>query len=266
MNLCEAQIPPTSTVPSHSFPGVLKLSNYHPEAVTIRRRSSYRRLSFRCYLQRWPYAGKTISGWLSRWMCLPHLSSMWVDVEIRWKTRSSKQNEEWTANGVSKFRRSPAQHWECAESGNDTDSAINETTAPEKNIRRGWQSAPIPLAWTQQNNPQSTKTVMREHTIHRQTFVTPARFERAAYSLEGCCSIQLSYGVFKTAWKQAFSFAHLRDRSESGWHRLLFGNFYVLLPSIRFFSSYTTVTLRTEYKPPNNKSQQLMSRNTTTHH
>ena len=25
--------------------------------------------------------------------------------------------------------------------------------------------------------------------------VTPARFERAAYSLEGCCSIQLSYGV-----------------------------------------------------------------------
>ncbi len=27
--------------------------------------------------------------------------------------------------------------------------------------------------------------------------VTPARFERATYSLEGCCSIQLSYGVGK---------------------------------------------------------------------
>ncbi len=27
------------------------------------------------------------------------------------------------------------------------------------------------------------------------SLVTPARFERATYSLEGCCSIQLSYGV-----------------------------------------------------------------------
>ncbi len=26
-------------------------------------------------------------------------------------------------------------------------------------------------------------------------FVIPARFERATHSLEGCCSIQLSYGT-----------------------------------------------------------------------
>jgi hypothetical protein len=29
--------------------------------------------------------------------------------------------------------------------------------------------------------------------------VIPARFERATHSLEGCCSIQLSYGTKKTA-------------------------------------------------------------------
>jgi hypothetical protein len=28
-----------------------------------------------------------------------------------------------------------------------------------------------------------------------QAFVIPARFERATHSLEGCCSIQLSYGT-----------------------------------------------------------------------
>ena len=27
------------------------------------------------------------------------------------------------------------------------------------------------------------------------SFVIPARFERATHSLEGCCSIQLSYGT-----------------------------------------------------------------------
>ena len=27
--------------------------------------------------------------------------------------------------------------------------------------------------------------------------VTPMRFERMTYSLEGCCSIQLSYGIKK---------------------------------------------------------------------
>ena len=29
----------------------------------------------------------------------------------------------------------------------------------------------------------------------RRDFVIPARFERATHSLEGCCSIQLSYGT-----------------------------------------------------------------------
>jgi hypothetical protein len=35
--------------------------------------------------------------------------------------------------------------------------------------------------------------------------VTPARFERAAYSLEGYCSIQLSYGVKKGPSEQGFN-------------------------------------------------------------
>ena len=46
----------------------------------------------------------------------------------------------------------------------------------------------------------------RRMRLRRRTlaYVTPARFERAAYSLEGCCSIQLSYGVFEISSFSAF--------------------------------------------------------------
>jgi hypothetical protein len=39
------------------------------------------------------------------------------------------------------------------------------------------------------------------------TLVIPARLERATHSLEGCCSIQLSYGTMPAAKIQLFIFA-----------------------------------------------------------
>jgi hypothetical protein len=51
-----------------------------------------------------------------------------------------------------------------------------------------------------QRLPLAIATDLESKIINRKSdienaLVTPARFERAAYSLEGCCSIQLSYGV-----------------------------------------------------------------------
>ena len=37
-------------------------------------------------------------------------------------------------------------------------------------------------------------------------FVIPARFERATHSLEGCCSIQLSYGTILKLWGKSNGF------------------------------------------------------------
>ena len=38
-------------------------------------------------------------------------------------------------------------------------------------------------------------------------FVIPARLERATHSLEGCCSIQLSYGTGKKAAANIITFS-----------------------------------------------------------
>ena len=45
--------------------------------------------------------------------------------------------------------------------------------------------------------------VLRDHKKppERRFFVIPARFERATHSLEGCCSVQLSYGTLFSGCK-----------------------------------------------------------------
>ncbi len=43
-----------------------------------------------------------------------------------------------------------------------------------------------------------TKKAVNQFIINRlTTFVIPTRFERVTHSLEGCCSIQLSYGTIE---------------------------------------------------------------------
>jgi hypothetical protein len=45
--------------------------------------------------------------------------------------------------------------------------------------------------------------------------VIPARLERATHSLEGCCSIQLSYGTFFRLQKYIF-FQFLQPEDQNG--------------------------------------------------
>jgi hypothetical protein len=47
--------------------------------------------------------------------------------------------------------------------------------------------------------------VPRDHkktSLKGGSFVIPARFERATHSLEGCCSVQLSYGTDKACFQE----------------------------------------------------------------
>jgi hypothetical protein len=68
-------------------------------------------------------------------------------------------------------------------------------------------------------------------------FVTPARFERATYSLEGCCSIQLSYGVFENGLKtQTFlwdAFGVDLNPDGTGYFLVTFTFYYLLFVSFQ---------------------------------
>ena len=57
---------------------------------------------------------------------------------------------------------------------------------------------PQNLAGSVPNVPTSANilTQKKEQKSLLLEFVIPARFERATHSLEGCCSIQLSYGTY----------------------------------------------------------------------
>ena len=57
---------------------------------------------------------------------------------------------------------------------------------------------PQNLAGSVPNVPTSANILIqkKEQKSLLLEFVIPARFERATHSLEGCCSIQLSYGTY----------------------------------------------------------------------
>jgi hypothetical protein len=57
---------------------------------------------------------------------------------------------------------------------------------------KGYSSSPVPAK--ERRDSENFRAARIVHS--REVFeVIPARIERATYSLEGCCSIQLSYGI-----------------------------------------------------------------------
>ena len=76
-----------------------------------------------------------------------------------------------------------------------------EETEERSDDRRGTALAvwgkpfPHPLGVQGDNSVMLRQQQNREQPPHGRLFVIPTRFERVTHSLEGCCSIQLSYGT-----------------------------------------------------------------------